>query len=389
MSLMGHEYPQQVWKGTIEYKDGIKIIKNPNTPIYGEIDLKLEQDLKIGDENDKNSAFYRRIEIAVDSQGNIFVLDTGNHRIQKFNREGKHLLTVGRKGQGPGEFSFPSALFIAKDGTIYVKDSNFLHIFDQNGLFMKSLSFQNAVGSFGLLEDFKFLMEVTSFTSKGRAHEIAILNQKGEKEKAIESYTEEIYGVKKSGKVSGGVIGGVIGGVFHGYTHNLMLVPLKIGGGIFGHSKEYTLTIIDPSGEIDMVINKIESPKMIPQKEKNRLIESNYQSLKKRGFSKSDVEKMLNLPDYEPFFSDFIRDDEGILYVIKKDLPSKNEKSIPIDIFDREGRYIYKTIFPFNPKVIQNGFAYTTKLDPETHYIRILRYKITNWDKLRGLNPPS
>jgi hypothetical protein len=98
---------------------------------------------------------------------------------------------------------------------------------------------------------------------------------------------------------------------------------------------------------------------------------------------------MLNLPDYEPFFQGFIRDDKGILYVIKRGLFSKDGKGVPVDIFDQKGRYIYKTVFPFNPKAIQNGFAYATKLDPETHYIRIIRYKITNWDKLRKPNPPS
>ena len=42
-----------------------------------------------------------------DKDGNIYILDTGNTRIQKFGPDGEYLATIGRKGQGPGEFIMP------------------------------------------------------------------------------------------------------------------------------------------------------------------------------------------------------------------------------------------------------------------------------------------
>jgi hypothetical protein len=33
------------WKGTIEEENGVKVIKNPNEPLYGEISFNLEEDL--------------------------------------------------------------------------------------------------------------------------------------------------------------------------------------------------------------------------------------------------------------------------------------------------------------------------------------------------------
>lgn len=41
------------WKGKIEYEDGVKVIVNPNEPLYGEIELDLEEDLIIGNEAKK------------------------------------------------------------------------------------------------------------------------------------------------------------------------------------------------------------------------------------------------------------------------------------------------------------------------------------------------
>jgi len=63
------------WKGTIEEEDGIKVIKNPVEPLYGEITFKLEEDLSIGNEKDENYLFYRTWHLAVNRQGNIYVLD--------------------------------------------------------------------------------------------------------------------------------------------------------------------------------------------------------------------------------------------------------------------------------------------------------------------------
>ena len=58
------------WKGTIEEENGVKVIKNPNEPLYGEIEFELEEDLSIGNEEDENCAFYRGVRFDVDSEGN-------------------------------------------------------------------------------------------------------------------------------------------------------------------------------------------------------------------------------------------------------------------------------------------------------------------------------
>ena len=123
------------WKGTIVEEDGIKVIINPNEPLYGEITFDLEEDLSIGNEEDENYMFYRGVSIEVDSEENIFVLDRGNFRIQKFDRNGKYLQSIGRQGQGPGEFERPSTLYLDSDDNLYVEDSGKVHIFNKGGEF--------------------------------------------------------------------------------------------------------------------------------------------------------------------------------------------------------------------------------------------------------------
>jgi len=55
-------------------------------------------------------------------EGNLYVVDTMNHRVQKFTRDGKFLLQWGKGGTGPGEFNMPWGIAVDDDGEVYVAD---------------------------------------------------------------------------------------------------------------------------------------------------------------------------------------------------------------------------------------------------------------------------
>jgi tripartite motif-containing protein 71 len=99
--------------------------------------------------------FSRPIGVAIDSQGDVYVMDAGNSRVQKFDRNGKFLLIWGSKGNGDGQFdlSMPDEGTIALDnaGNVYVDDaSNFrIQKFDAQGKFLaKWGSFGSSNGQF-------------------------------------------------------------------------------------------------------------------------------------------------------------------------------------------------------------------------------------------------
>ena len=60
--------------------------------------------------------------IAIDSKDNIYVADTGNHRIQKFDSDGNFILSWGTEGIGAGQFEQPVGLAIDSGDNIYVVD---------------------------------------------------------------------------------------------------------------------------------------------------------------------------------------------------------------------------------------------------------------------------
>jgi streptogramin lyase len=80
--------------------------------------------------------------VIVAPNGDIFVADghggNTNARIVKFSKDGKFIMTWGKKGSGPGELNIPHALAFDSKGRLFVADrgNNRIQIFDQQGKFI-------------------------------------------------------------------------------------------------------------------------------------------------------------------------------------------------------------------------------------------------------------
>jgi len=76
--------------------------------------------------------------VAVEGSGKIYVVDSNNNRIQKFDSAGTLLDTWGTNGTGAGEFVSPNGITADSAGDVYVVDPNSHRIqkFDANGTFL-------------------------------------------------------------------------------------------------------------------------------------------------------------------------------------------------------------------------------------------------------------
>jgi hypothetical protein len=61
-------------------------------------------------------------DVAVDLHGGVFVADTYNHRIQKFDSSGKFVCKWGCYGRAPGQFTYPQGIAVDPHGYIFVVD---------------------------------------------------------------------------------------------------------------------------------------------------------------------------------------------------------------------------------------------------------------------------
>jgi len=69
----------------------------------------------------------------------LYVTDTQNHMIRVFDKDGRALFVIGKRGYQEGEFNFPSYLAIDESSRLFVTDTlNFrVQIFDSDGKFIK------------------------------------------------------------------------------------------------------------------------------------------------------------------------------------------------------------------------------------------------------------
>lgn len=153
----------------IETVDGLRIVYNDDQGLWkGHPQISIENTKQIGkvDSEDDNYLFFRPSDLAVDAEGNIYVLDAGNHRIQKFDPEGKYLESFGRQGQGPGEFQFPLSLAIDTEGRMYIPDAGNQHlvILNADGSLYKNIKLdRDAIGPMKVLSSGKFLRGTGDF----------------------------------------------------------------------------------------------------------------------------------------------------------------------------------------------------------------------------------
>jgi DNA-binding beta-propeller fold protein YncE len=143
---------------------------------------------KIWDTNGSTNAFYRPTELAIDLQGNLYIIDGGNHRVQKFDKDGNFLLMWGSNGAGDGQFLFQASpahygsITVDKDGYVYVTDHhNRVQKFDSNGKFlMKFGETGYADGQFATLYGVAVDDQGNIYTTDLSEYEIQKFNSEGE-----------------------------------------------------------------------------------------------------------------------------------------------------------------------------------------------------------------
>ena len=76
---------------------------------------------------------------AINSHGEMYVTERFNGQVAVFDSSGKRINTIGSKGHGPGQFLSPCCIAIDTNDNIYVTSNHKLQKFNRNGEFVKSV----------------------------------------------------------------------------------------------------------------------------------------------------------------------------------------------------------------------------------------------------------
>ena len=91
--------------------------------------------------------FSKPTNVAVDKEGNVYVTDTLNDRVEVFDPDGNFIREWGKNGDGAGDFARPKGIAIDTDGHVWVADAmlNRVQVFTSDGQILMGF------GGFGIM----------------------------------------------------------------------------------------------------------------------------------------------------------------------------------------------------------------------------------------------
>jgi hypothetical protein len=379
MMLFSCQKQKAEWQGTIEEVDGVTVVKNPKESYYGELILDLEEDLVIGQEDDKNYQFYQVNDLDVDSGDNIYVADAGNSRIQKFDKNGNYILTIGGKGQGPGEFTGISDILVDEEDKLYVLGGRRIQIFNSSGEYLNGFVLESTISNFFLDSD-GFIFGISRISDReGTKSEVVKLSSEGKLIKTCAEFSEHKTVRKKRGEDF------VFFRAYHSYTHKLLLTALDSKTFSYVDTSKYEIFVIDKDGDLISKIQVDEKSHSITQSEKDHIIERLEEGMSRDGIKWpiGVLEEACAFPSSRPFFLGMIADDLQRLYLRRvKSVLDESEEQI-FDVYSKDGYFIYRMKMAFLPELFNNDYLYNIEEDDDTGEVFIKRYKIKNWKQIK------
>jgi hypothetical protein len=353
--------PQSV---RIEQKDGLTIVRNGVKPAVvpgAPKTIRLVPELTIGSEKDPEDAMIFEIRsVQVGAGGEIFVLDDKIHQVKVYGPDGRHLRTIGKKGQGPGELQSPSRMTMTTEGNLCFLDSgnNRVSIYATDGTCLKEIPFAG-------WRPIRFLPD-----SRGFGYGDLLDFQGGIKDVLLKFDP-------KLDKIA------TIATLVLVDNPSQQMVPVEMfrltyqvdpeDRIVWASTGAYELNVVDAGGQ---PVRKI------------------LREYEKRSFSRADKDRMTK--EYfdgktppagvEPFFAPhksviyyFIMDDEGRYYV--RTYETDENGRFFYDVFDREGRYFARLALPESELlwVVKNGKAYTYISENEVGIPQVKRYAVV-WE---------
>jgi DNA-binding beta-propeller fold protein YncE len=141
---------------------------------------------KFGKSGSGEAEFHGPNGIFIDEKNYIYVVDTGNHRIQKFNSAGKFVTQFGKNGEYEGELASPSDITQAGE-FLYITDTdnNRIAVFDDSGNFIKNITIEGMHSPAGISSTGSFL--IISDTRSG----LIYYNTENQAVKLLEKYKDD------------------------------------------------------------------------------------------------------------------------------------------------------------------------------------------------------
>jgi hypothetical protein len=119
----------------------VTLLRASNAPSWGNSPRVIEE-MRIGVlDGDDRYTFGSIVGVTVTPDGTLWVADAMLYKLRRYSASGVYLGDIGRRGEGPGEFSYLTGLRLTPDGTVIAWDPNLKRIsrFRQDGSYLDAI----------------------------------------------------------------------------------------------------------------------------------------------------------------------------------------------------------------------------------------------------------
>jgi hypothetical protein len=349
------------WKGSVEEQDGVTVVKNPAQPIYSNDVFRLEEDLTIDNvEEEEGFTFQDITHLIVDDDENIYASDSKAAFIKVFDKSGNYLRTIGKKGQGPGEFVYPFEILVMPQGELMVNDLNQLrvHFFSLDGKFLRQFS-SSTMAMFRRPRVDSEGHIIVGHVNVGDPVETVLKKLDSDLNPVLTLATRpvvskpptnfEYFEVRRS--------------------TNLVWDIAMEDNIVWGVFDKYEIFVNNPEGKLIRKIVREYDGIGINKEEEEKLIKAWF------GNNPVPPQMTIKFPKVYPPFFRFTCDEEGRIFAQTYE-KTEDEEEYYYDVFDSEGKYIVRISLKYRPHVWKNKKLYMIEENEEGFQI-VKRYKVT------------
>jgi hypothetical protein len=354
--------------------------------IYQTGKVRFVPEIKLTDESMAGKGFFAQIfDIALDEQGNLFVCDYREGNIKKFDASGTFLETIGRSGQGPGEFGSPIETEWSR-GRLYVRELTNMRvsILDGDGHFLKSVPVDMNAGNWWkmrALPDGRFLVqkEKVDYKDLNAPQEVRIDLCSSDLEFVKTIYRHEVRRNKYITEPRRT-------NVPIPFASSVLWDVLPSGKVLIGYSGQYEFEIHDPDKGKTSSFSHTFSPVEVTAKDKDFYFQGMVTTVGGSGGVVSQksgapdyIIKNTEFPKYKPAYHNINIDAEGNIWV--QTFPQNARKAeVRMDVFDSAGRFLSNVLvvdgfIPSKISPLRGGFW--TSVATEEGGWTIIKYRIT------------
>ncbi len=340
-------------------EDGVEVAETSGGPRY-EDDLFIYEEVAQIQENESEpkSLLIRPNWIFRDEDGNHYLADFGDDRIAVFDAAGRYLTSIGREGDGPGEFRSPRIQFV-RDGLLSVWDGRKrVEVrFRTDGSYIEThrppFGFEARIGrgsqvplSYQALPDGRFLLirSLDSYSEEGRFASV---------EAYVLDSSDEVVSQYGSREIRTGYRGA--NGRQYSFSpaiqptiayHPAQGICLTVGD-------KPVIRIVGLDGSLQRLIRLREDPLPYPEQTKDWERDWLREDIEQQeGNMRQELQQHLDnmqFPEFQPFWTSLMVDDYGYFWVLTPGVSLGRyelQEGLYYRIFNPEGEYLGVTLSP-------------------------------------------